>query len=71
VVAAIEARVTRERWEAGWEVLAKAVDAGVPDVAARAAFDLARMRDPGWPVPASIDAFIDVLTASGLLTGGS
>jgi hypothetical protein len=43
----------------------------VPDVAARAAFDLARMRDPGWPVPASIDAFLDVLTASGLLTGGS
>jgi len=71
VVAAIESTVTRERWEAGWVVLAKAVDAGVPDVAARAAFDLARMRDPKWPVPSSIDAFLDVLTASGLLTGGA
>ncbi|GAA0449783.1 ATPase AAA [Paractinoplanes deccanensis] len=69
VVAAVASSVTRARWEAAWEVLAKAVDAGVPDVAARAAFDLARMRDPGWPVPAAIDAFVDVLTASGILTG--
>ncbi|GLY07049.1 MULTISPECIES: AAA family ATPase [Actinoplanes] len=69
VVAAVEATVTRERWEAGWQVLAKAVDAGVPDVAARAAFDLARMREPHWPVPAAIDAFVDVLSASGMLTG--
>jgi hypothetical protein len=71
VVAAIEVSTTRERWEAGWAVLAKAVDAGVPDVAARAAFDLARMRDRQWPVPSSIDAFLGVLTASGLLTGGA
>ncbi|BCY06148.1 AAA family ATPase [Actinoplanes sp. L3-i22] len=69
VVSAIEASVTRERWEAGWVVLAKAVDAGVPDVAARAAFDLARMRRPDWPVPASIDAFVEVLSVSGLLAG--
>ncbi|GAA2714579.1 MULTISPECIES: AAA family ATPase [Actinoplanes] len=71
VVAAIEASVTRERWEAGWVVLAKAVDAGVPDVAARAAFDLARMRQPAWPVPPAIDAFVEVLSASGMLTGGA
>ncbi|XVU29445.1 AAA family ATPase [Actinoplanes sp. CA-054009] len=69
VVAAVESSVTRERWEAGWAVLAKAVDAGVPDVAARAAFDLARLREPAWPVPASIDAFAAVLSASGMLTG--
>ncbi|GAA1713903.1 MoxR family ATPase [Fodinicola feengrottensis] len=67
VVAAIDAERTRPRWEAGWAVLAKAVDAGVPDVAARAAFDLARMREPGWPVPAAVDAFVDLLSASGLL----
>ncbi|MEV6345039.1 AAA family ATPase [Actinoplanes sp. NPDC051851] len=69
VVSAIEGAPDRARWESGWTVLAKAVDAGVPDVAARAAFDLARMRDPSWPVPPAIDAFIGVLTASGLLTG--
>lgn len=65
VVSAIQSSVSRQRWEAGWTVLAKAVDAGVPDVAARAAMDLAALRDTDWPVPASIDAFIDVLALSG------
>jgi hypothetical protein len=69
VIAAVRARTTRERWEAGWEVLAKAVRAGVPDVAARAATDLAVLREPDWPVPASIDAFVEVLTLSGALAG--
>ncbi|MFI2433059.1 AAA family ATPase [Streptomyces sp. NPDC018693] len=68
VVAAVQSSTTRQRWEAGWEVLAKAVDAGVPDVAARAAYDLAALRDTDWPVPAVVGAFVDVLQASGLLT---
>jgi hypothetical protein len=38
------ARLTRPCWEAGWAGLAKAVDAGVPDVATRAATDLVAMR---------------------------
>jgi hypothetical protein len=67
VVAAVQARVTRERWEAGWVVLAKAVDAGVPDVAARAATDLAALRKPDWPVPAELDAFVELLSLSGAL----
>ena len=67
VTAAVQARVTRQRWEAGWAVLAKAVEAGVPDVAARAAADLAALRDANWPVPSHVDAFVDVLTLSGAL----
>ncbi|WP_019634152.1 AAA family ATPase [Actinomadura atramentaria] len=67
VVAAVQAELTRERWEAGWTVLAKAVEAGVPDVAARAATDLAAMRDPAWPVPSGIDAFVELLSLSGAL----
>ncbi|ALG13411.1 AAA family ATPase [Kibdelosporangium phytohabitans] len=67
VVAAVQARPTRERWEAGWVVLAKAVEAGVPDVAARAATDLAVMREPEWPVPSGIEAFLDLLELSGAL----
>ncbi|MBB2910848.1 MoxR-like ATPase [Streptosporangium becharense] len=67
VVAAVQGELTRERWEAGWAVLAKAVDAGVPDVAARAATDLAALRDPAWPVPAAIDGFMDLLHLSGAL----
>jgi hypothetical protein len=65
VVAAVQADLTQRRWEACWTVLAKAVDAGVPDVAARAAADLAAMRDTDWPVPSGIDAFLELLTLSG------
>ncbi|WP_051807353.1 AAA family ATPase [Streptomyces sp. NRRL F-2664] len=70
VVAAVQSEPTRPRWEAGWAVLAKAVEAGVPDVAARAAADLAAMRDLDWPVPAGIDAFVELLRLSGSLPGG-
>ncbi|MET8859819.1 sigma 54-interacting transcriptional regulator [Streptomyces sp. NPDC004579] len=70
VVAAIQSDLTRPRWEAGWVVLAKAVDAGVPDVAARAATDLAMMRHLDWPVPPGIDGFLDLLQMSGALPGG-
>ncbi|GLW64344.1 ATPase AAA [Actinomadura rubrobrunea] len=69
VVAAVQTRPTRRRWDAAWTVLAKAVDAGVPDVAARAAVDLAALRDTDWPVPDGIDAFVDLLHLSGALTG--
>jgi hypothetical protein len=67
VVSAVQSEPTRQRWEAGWVVLAKAVDAGVPDVAARAAFDLAVMREATWPAPSHLDAFVDVLRLSGAL----
>lgn len=67
VVAAVQSDLTRQRWEACWTVLAKAVDAGVPDVAARAATDLAAMRDVNWTVPSGIDAFLELLALSGAL----
>ncbi|MFH9466382.1 AAA family ATPase [Streptomyces clavifer] len=70
VVAAVQGDLTRKRWEAGWAVLAKAVDAGVPDVAARAAVDLAAMRSLDWPVPPGIDGFLDLLRQSGALPRG-
>ncbi|MFI6762815.1 AAA family ATPase [Micromonospora sp. NPDC050417] len=68
VISAVQGRVDRQRWEAGWAVLEKAVEAGVPDVAARAALDLAALRDTAWPVPPSIDAFVEVLQLSGRLS---
>ncbi|GAA3451340.1 AAA family ATPase [Dactylosporangium matsuzakiense] len=67
VVSAVQSNPSRPRWEAAWTVLAKAVDAGVPDVAARAATDLAAMRDKSWPVPPTIDAFVDILRLSGAM----
>jgi hypothetical protein len=69
IVSAIQGRTTRQRWEAGWVVLAEAVKAGVPDVAARAAMDLATLREPDWPVPPPVDAFVDVLRLAGRLPG--
>ncbi|MEU5950385.1 AAA family ATPase [Micromonospora sp. NPDC047465] len=69
VISAVQAKVDRSRWEAGWVVLGKAVEAGVPDVAARAAMDLAALRDTSWPVPPAIHAFADVLRLSGRLAG--
>jgi len=68
IVSAVQSRTTRERWEAAWQVLAQAVKAGMPDVAARSAMDLATMREPGWPVPETVDAFVDILRLSGRLT---
>jgi hypothetical protein len=67
VVSAVQSDTSRSRWEAAWTVLAKAVEAGVPDVAARAAADLAAMRERSWPVPPTIDAFVDILRLSGAL----
>jgi hypothetical protein len=67
VVAAVQARTNQERWEAAWVVLSKAVEAGSPDVAARAAADLAALRDPQWPVPPQLDSFVDILAQSGAL----
>lgn len=61
VVAAVRDRPTRPRWEAAWAVLAKAAEAGAPDVAARSAYDLAALRQPAWPVPAAVTAFADLL----------
>lgn len=69
VVAAVQAKLDRERWTAAWVVLGKAIKAGVPDVAARAALDLAALRDKQavWEAPPEMDAFADILRLSGTL----
>jgi hypothetical protein len=46
IVSAVQSRTTQQQWDAAWSVLAQAVKAGTPDVAARAAMDLATMREP-------------------------
>ncbi|MBZ9641354.1 AAA family ATPase, partial [Streptomyces sp. PSKA30] len=68
-VAAVRGEPSRTRWEGGWGGCARAVDAGVPDVAARAARDLAAMREPDWPIPPGIDAFLELLQLAGALPG--
>ena len=70
VVAAVLAEPTLQRWRAAWIVLSKAVERGVPDVAARAALDLAAMRDPSWPAPPEVMAFAEVIGHAGFDSAG-
>ncbi|HET9960115.1 MAG TPA: AAA family ATPase [Polyangiaceae bacterium] len=71
VVSAVQSRLSESRWRAAWVVLGKAVEAGIPDVAARAALDLAQLRDAKWLPPAQALAFGEVLRLSGVNLGSA
>jgi hypothetical protein len=66
VAAAVAANPTRERWEAGWELVARAAES-LPDVAAASARVLARCRPDGAAAPATAAALAPVLRGAGLL----
>jgi hypothetical protein len=55
VVDAVRRRPTRERWDAAWAVLARAVETGAPDLLVVPATTLAALREEGWEVPAAIE----------------
>jgi hypothetical protein len=55
VVAAVRARPTRERWDAAWAVLVRALDTGAPDLVVVPAQTLAALRTQDWTVPPAID----------------
>lgn len=61
VVSAVLARPSQSRWNAAWTVLAASVERGAPDIAARAALDLAAMRDPAWAAPPEVLAFAGII----------
>jgi len=68
VVAAVVARPTQERWRAAWEIIARAVQAGAPDMAAAAARALAGVRQSNWSLPVeSIRSLAPILRAAGLM----
>lgn len=69
VVQAVADQPTADRWCAAWKVLAKAYDAGVPDVAVMAARTLAAVRDsiPGTVfAPPETKKFMAVLGMAGV-----
>ncbi|MBW3573385.1 MAG: MoxR family ATPase [Actinobacteria bacterium] len=66
VAAAVAARPTVDRWQAGWKVVAK-VGAHTPDVAAVAARTLARCRPPAAVAPAEVKLFAPLLKDAGLM----
>jgi hypothetical protein len=55
VVAAVGARPERERWEAGWAVLVRALETGAPDLLVAPATALAAVRRDDWEVPEAVE----------------
>ncbi|MGV9414077.1 AAA family ATPase [Nocardia sp. NPDC003693] len=55
VVAAVRKRPERERWDAAWALLVKAVETGAPDLVVVPATTLATLRQGDWDVPAAIE----------------
>ena len=68
VAAAVTASATADRWNAGWEIVARAADA-LPDVAATAARSLAACRPDGLAAPAVAGTLAPVLADAGILKG--
>jgi MoxR-like ATPase len=61
VVAAVGARPRRERWEAGWAVLVRALETGSPDLLVAPATALAALRRDDWEVPAAVERLAGVI----------
>ena len=55
VVEAVRRRPDRERWDAAWAVLVRALETGPPDLVVVPATTLATLRQERWDVPAAID----------------
>ncbi|MFI5845796.1 AAA family ATPase [Catenuloplanes sp. NPDC051500] len=64
VVSAVRTRPTRERWDAAWTLLARAVETGAPDLVVVPATTLAALRREEWDVPALIDRLAGTVALS-------
>ncbi|MDN3021476.1 MoxR family ATPase [Streptomyces sp. S.PB5] len=64
VVAAVGARPERERWEAGWAVLIRALETGAPDLLVAPATTLAALRRDDWEVPEAVERLSGVISLS-------
>jgi len=69
VAACVVAKLTVERWNAGWKVLKAAAEQGTVDIAAAAARQLASNRPKGAPAPDEAAIFLPLFQAAGLLGG--
>ncbi|MER5457618.1 AAA family ATPase [Micromonospora sp. NPDC002389] len=64
VVEAVRRRPEQTRWDAAWELLARAMETGAPDLVVVPASTLARLRQDDWDVPASMDRLVGVVSLS-------
>jgi MoxR-like ATPase len=55
VVEAVRRRPTRDRWEAGWTLIARLVETVPVDLVVAPSMDLAALRQPTWPPPEQLD----------------
>lgn len=68
VVSAAVSNLTKDRWLAAWQVLARAAEQGAKDIAAASAKALAAARKPGLPLPQKeLREFIPLLQKGGLM----
>ncbi|SDK46347.1 AAA family ATPase [Nonomuraea jiangxiensis] len=65
VVEAVRRRPERSRWDAAWELMARALEGGAPDLVVVPASTLAALRRADWDVPASIERLAGVVSLSG------
>ncbi|MGX1134281.1 hypothetical protein RKD49_006471 [Streptomyces glaucescens] len=61
VVAAVGARPERDRWEAAWAVLVRALETGAPDLLVAPATTLASLRRDDWEVPEAVERLASVV----------
>ncbi|MFF9673397.1 AAA family ATPase [Streptomyces eurythermus] len=61
VVAAVGARPERQRWEAAWAVLVRAMETGAPDLLVAPARALAALRRDDWEVPRAVERLAAVV----------
>ncbi|APE35827.1 AAA family ATPase [Nocardia mangyaensis] len=64
VVAAVRRQPEKSRWDAAWELLAKAVATGAPDLVVVPATTLATLRRDSWEIPPAIEHLADMVSVS-------
>ncbi|MCB5181554.1 AAA family ATPase [Streptomyces antimicrobicus] len=64
IVAAVRARPDQARWDAAWQVLARAVETGAPDLVVVPANTLAALRRTEWDVPESVERLAGLVSVS-------
>ncbi|MFF7240289.1 AAA family ATPase [Streptomyces collinus] len=61
MIAAVGARPERQRWEAAWAVLVRALETGAPDLLVAPATTLAALRRDDWEVPQAVERLTEVI----------
>ncbi|MGW5419132.1 AAA family ATPase [Streptomyces sp. NPDC003943] len=64
VVEAVKARPEKDRWEAAWALLVRAMETGAPDLVVVPATTLAALRREDWDVPEAIERLAGVVSLS-------